>query len=180
VDIVYTVGHSNLSQDGFIDLLQAWGIEALIDIRARPASRRHPHFDSKILRNALAPHDITYRWAGRELGGMRSSNAASPHRALPDGLRGYADHTRSRVFTQGVTQLLKLVSVQPVTVMCAEREPGNCHRSLLSDYLSAQHGVEVRHLLSSKEWRRHELRPEARTAGDGLVYDRNMQSELAL
>lgn len=175
---LYTVGHSNYSRLEFISLLRSWRIEELIDIRAYPRSRRLPHFASEQLRGDLGRAGIFYRWAGRELGGMRRTDPASPHLALSEGLRGYADHSGSAGFVNGVMQLLDVAQVKTVTVMCAEKYPLHCHRSLLSDHLIVQHGVEVRHILGMNEDRPHDLRPEARLVDKSIVYDRHVQSEL--
>ncbi len=177
---LYTIGHSNYSRLEFISLLRTWRIEELIDIRAYPRSRRFPHFASEQLRGALGRAGIFYRWAGRELGGMRRADPASPHLALSDGLRGYADHSGSVTFVKGVVQLLDVVHVKTVAVMCAEKDPMHCHRSLLSDHLIIRHGIEVRHILSMNEDRPHELRPEVRLVDNIIVYDRYAQALLPI
>ena len=177
---LYTVGHSNYSRLEFISLLRTWRIDELIDIRAYPRSRRLPHFSSEQLRGTLGRAGIFYRWVGRELGGMRRTDPASPHLALSDGLRGYADHSGSVTFVNGVMQLLDVAQVKTVAVMCAEKDPMHCHRSLLSDYLLIRHGIEVRHILRMNEDRPHALRPEARLVDNIIVYDRHAQALLPI
>lgn len=178
--VIYTVGHSNREQVGFLDLLKKWRIRALVDIRALPRSRRHPQFDSEVLRGVLPAADIAYHWAGRQLGGMREPEPGSLHTALQEGLRGYADHMGSAVFRQGVAQLMRLAATRSTAVMCAEKEPLQCHRSLLADHLVLVHGIEVRHLLSTDEMRSHRPRPEARLDGGRTVYDRYAQAQLEI
>lgn len=172
---VYTVGHSNRSAEDFLALLQEGGIEILVDIRATPQSGRFPQFSEDTLRSQLTAAGITYHWAGRQLGGRRPVADDSPHRALPEGLRGYADYMETEPFKRAVSQLLSLAGKAPTAVLCAERQPEDCHRSLLADYLLLQ-GVEVVHLIQSEEQRPHQLRPEVRRESAALVYDRFSQA----
>jgi uncharacterized protein (DUF488 family) len=175
---LYSIGHSNRSLDEFISLLQAHNIATLIDIRSRPQSRRHPHFAMDQLRAALEQAGITYHWAGRQLGGLRKTVANSHHTALDnEGMRGYADHMESEEFHRGANQLIHLAQQAPTAMMCAEKLPEHCHRSLLSDYLVLQ-GVEVRHIIDEKETREHHLSPYARRESAQLVYDRNTTASL--
>ena len=175
---LYTVGHSNLLQPDFVELLRAWQIELLVDVRAYPRSRRFTHFNAGVLQDALENSGILYKWAGRELGGMRKPSETSPNVALTGGLRGYADHTGSRIFARGVARLLELARTESVVIMCAEKDPAHCHRSLLADHMTVRHGVEVRHILSENELRQHRLRAEARVVGKEIVYDRYAQAEM--
>src|SRR4051812_27347809 len=89
---VYTVGHSTRSSDELIDLLEAAGIELLVDVRRLPGSRRLPQFDSATLAQSLAERGIDYCWIPA-LGGRRrptpeSRNTGWRHAAF----RAYADH----------------------------------------------------------------------------------------
>ena len=175
---LYSIGHSNRSLDGFISLLQAHGIATLIDIRSQPQSRRHPHFAMDELRAGLEQAGITYHWAGRQLGGLRKSIAKSPHTALDnEGMRGYADHMATEEFRRGVNQLLHLAQQATTAIMCAEKLPEHCHRSLLADYLVLQ-GVEVIHIIDEGETREHHLSPFARRESAQLIYDRHTTASL--
>lgn len=176
-NLLYTIGHSNRTLEAFLEVLDGWGVEVLVDIRAYPRSRLHPQFDSEVLRTALSGRNIVYHWAGRQLGGMRKPDAGSPHSALANGLRGYADHMGSETFRTGAAHLMQLATARPLAVMCAEKDPLHCHRSLLSDYLVTR-DVEVRHIIDAREVVAHELRADARVDGDKLIYDRFTQAGL--
>ncbi|MEJ2343922.1 MAG: DUF488 domain-containing protein [Gammaproteobacteria bacterium] len=175
---LYTVGHSNRESGELLALLGAAGVVALVDVRAHPQSRRHPQFGQAALREAAEAARITYHWAGRQLGGRRRTRPESPHRALAeDGLRGYADYMDSAEFAGAAGQLLRLAGRAPTAVLCAERLPEDCHRSLIADYLMLQ-GARVLHLIDDGELREHRLRPEARRESSRLVYDRNVSAAL--
>lgn len=167
--MIYTVGHSNLTADAFARRLTAWDVELLVDVRRYPSSRRHPHFNRPALAAYLEERGIRYLHDER-LGGHRPAAEGSPHTALPEAFRGYADHMRTRVFLDAVGRLLELAGEHGTAVMCAEADPTHCHRRFLADALTVR-GVEVVHILSESTSRPHELHPDARVEdGGGLVY----------
>ncbi|NIR59890.1 MAG: DUF488 domain-containing protein [Gammaproteobacteria bacterium] len=177
---LYSIGHSNRAFQELLEILRAAGITTLVDVRAYPRSRRHPQFDADALRARLSTAAIAYHWAGRQLGGRRRPRPRSPHRALRDeGLRAYADHMDTAAFRAGAARLVNLAAASSAAMLCAEREPAECHRSLLADYLTLQ-GVHVRHLVQFGETREHVLRPEARRESATLIYDRHASGALGL
>ena len=109
-------------------------------MRAYPASRRHPQFSKESLRNSLEQAGIAYRWEGKALGGMRAS---------------YADHMLTEQFQFAARALSAIPGA--VCIMCAERDPADCHRSLIADWLVAN-GEEVVHLLDPRKQRAHPAR----------------------
>lgn len=177
---LHTIGHSSRSSGELVSLLRAAGVLILVDVRQQPESARHPQFGQENLRTAVDSVDIEYHWAGRQLGGHRPARAESPHLALTnDGLRGFADYMDGEAFKKGVLLLLGLANRATTAILCAEREPLHCHRSLIADYLTLQ-GIEVMHLLGPGEQHPHPLRPEVRRESQRLVYDRFATGELAL
>lgn len=178
--MIYTIGHGNRPLEELIGLLQAFHIGCLIDVRAFPGSRRHPHFGRGELERSLPQSGVEYVWEGARLGGRRRPRPDSPHVALRNAsFRAYADHMEGEEFREGVGRVLALAQGGDVALMCAERLPWQCHRYMISDYLAAQ-GVEVRHVIDAKTPKAHTLRAEARVAGENLVYDGNPQPELKI
>ena len=174
--IVYTLGHSTLELDAFLELLGSHGIAGIVDVRRFPGSRRHPHFASEALAAALGAAGVAYDWLP-ELGGRRKSQADSPHVGWRvEGFRSYADHMESREFAGGLTRLLAIAAERPSAVMCAEAVPWRCHRQLLADALVIR-GVEVRHV-TGRTVAAHRLTAFARVEGERLVYDRLGQARL--
>ncbi|MFQ5817715.1 MAG: DUF488 family protein, partial [Terriglobia bacterium] len=151
---IYTIGHSTRTLKQLIGLLREHQIELLADVRAFPSSARYPHFNKEVLSQRLPEAGISYRWLGKVLGGYRKKeNPNSPHSALRSpGFRNYADHMATPEFGEGIEELTNLAGkkrarIGHVAVMCAERLWWRCHRSLVSDYLSACCGVEVLHIV---------------------------------
>ena len=91
--MIWTIGHGNRSIGEFVGLLKDAAIECLVDVRAYPASRRHPQFARERLDSSLADAGVRYLWEGTALGGRRKPGKNSPHVALRNGgFRAYADH----------------------------------------------------------------------------------------
>lgn len=177
---LYTVGHSNRSLDELVAVLRSAQIVTLVDVRQHPQSQRHPQFGEDSLRSALAEAGIQYHWAGRQLGGQRTPQADSRHPALPEGgMRAYADYMETEAFKRGAAQLLGLAGRGATAILCAERDPMHCHRSLIADYLTLQ-DVEVIHLIAPERRQTHQLRPEVRRESQQLIYDRFATAELPL
>jgi uncharacterized protein (DUF488 family) len=177
---IYTIGHGNRPLDELVSLLHANAIETLVDVRAFPGSRRHPHFGRSELASSLPQAGVSYVWEGKALGGRRRVSADSPHVAMRNhSFRAYADHMQSDEFRQGVNRLLELAALARPAIMCAERLPWQCHRYMISDYLVA-HDIAVLHVIDASTPRSHTLRAEARMSGEGLVYDGGSQPALDL
>jgi uncharacterized protein (DUF488 family) len=178
--IIYTIGHGNRPIGEFVALLREAGIGCLVDVRAYPASRRHPQFAREALERSLIEAGIRYVWEGVSLGGRRQAVVNSPHLALKEpAFRAYADHMGTPPFREGAARLISLGSESRVAVMCAERLPSECHRSFISDYLVAG-GRQVSHLVETGALEDHRLNSAARLRDGRLVYDGATQCELGL
>lgn len=176
--VVHTVGHSTLTLEAFLELLSAHGIDAVVDVRSFPGSRRHPHFARERLAAALAERGIEYAWLPA-LGGRRKGRPDSPHAAWrSESFRAYADHMDGDEFRAGLADLLAIAARRRAAVMCAEAVPWRCHRQLLSDALLAR-GVRVLHATGPGPAADHTLTPFARLEGERIVYDRGVQGTLA-
>lgn len=177
---VFTIGHGERALAQFLTMLEEVQIEALVDVRAWPQSRRFPHFGSEQLRAALEETGVVYHWAGRHLGGKREPRPRSRHTALTDeGLRGYADHMETDAFQRAAIQLTRLAGASRTAVMCAERDAARCHRWLLADYLTLK-GVQVVHLLDPERRCEHVPSSSLRRETDQAVYDRHCSGRLEL
>jgi uncharacterized protein (DUF488 family) len=177
---VHTVGHGTRRIDEFVALLRGARIAELWDVRAKPSSRRHPHFAKKPLADALAEAGIDYAWEGKDLGGFRTPQPDSRHTALTvEAFRGYAEWMETRAFERAVARLVAAARERRVAVMCAERFPTDCHRRLLSDWLVA-HETRVVHLVEPGQSHDHELDENARLDRGALVYDGGKGRQLSL
>jgi uncharacterized protein (DUF488 family) len=139
---IYTVGHSNHRIERFLDLLRGAGITLVVDVRSLPASRRFPQFNRAALTAALAEAGIDYLWLGDALGGRPPQ--ADGGAARPD----YGQMAAQPQFGQALKRVLELRGKHRPALMCAEREPLDCHRVVLVGRHLAKQGAELRHVLA--------------------------------
>jgi uncharacterized protein (DUF488 family) len=171
---IYTIGHSSHPLGSFLWLLRKHRIEALVDIRRYPGSRRHPHFskESLSLSASLLEEDIEYRWL-EALGGHRTGAKdapPSPNRGVEDeSFRNYAEYMATDDFRQGVAKLPAIAGNRRTAIMCAEGDYRHCHRRFLCDHLLAN-GVTVLHILPTAEVKPHRLTPGAKVVEGTVTY----------
>jgi uncharacterized protein (DUF488 family) len=174
---IFTVGHSTLPLESFIDVLRTYDIERLADIRSIPRSRRNPQFNADTLPAALAEHGIEYR-SMPELGGLRHPRRDSPNAGWRnDSFRGYADYMQTPAFAEAVEALIRAGREKRTAIMCAEAVPWRCHRSLVADALLVR-GVPVVEILSGTDWRPHKLTGFAAVDGLSITYPAEQPSLL--
>jgi uncharacterized protein (DUF488 family) len=138
----FTMGHSNHAIDRFIALLDDTGVTALADVRAVPFSRRHPQFSRDALTASLAAAGIAYVAMGDALGG-RPREAAF----FCDGVADYEAMAARPVFRAGLERIVAGATRHRICLMCAEREPLDCHRCLLVARALAAQGSRIGHIL---------------------------------
>ncbi|HEY6837530.1 MAG TPA: DUF488 domain-containing protein [Geobacteraceae bacterium] len=166
---IMTIGHSTHPLEEFIHLLQAHGVDFLVDVRTIPRSRHNPQFNSDTLPAALAAAGIGYLHM-KGLGGLRHPAARSPNTAWrTPGFRGYADYMLTKEFAAELERLVELSRSRLVAIMCAEAVPWRCHRSLIADALTVK-GVAVEHILSPKRRDPHTLTSFAQVEEGRLTY----------
>ena len=123
---LFTIGHSNHPLGHFLTLLRSHAIETLCDVRTPPWSRHHPQFNQRALRAAVEREGIVYLYLGRALGGKPKE------RGYPiDASARFAVIAATPEFRAGLARLLVEVRTRRTAILCAERDPAVCHRSLL-------------------------------------------------
>ena len=166
--MILTIGHSVRSQEETLALLQENRVTLLADVRAYPRSRRNPQYDADSLARALAEAGIAYRHMPA-LGGMRKPRPDSVNEGLAEGFRGFADYMQTPEFEVALSGLIEMAGRERVSIMCAEAKPTECHRSLISDALSAR-GVEVRHIIGPGVTEPHAYTRSAEVRGTRVTY----------
>jgi len=146
--VIYSIGHSTLALQGFIETLKAHGITLVADVRSVPGSRHNPQFNREALSRSLKAESLEYLHMPG-LGGFRKPAPDSINTGWKnDAFRGYADYMQTDEFEDNLAELTGLAKTETVTVMCSEAVPWRCHRSLLADALLFR-GFEVVHIMSS-------------------------------
>jgi uncharacterized protein (DUF488 family) len=146
--MIYTIGHSTRPIDAFLSLLERSQISRLVDVRAFPGSRRHPHFNREALADTLRRHGVEYLHRPSLGGRRRLQRAAPPSAWRNESFHAYAEYMRTADFHGALEELMRLAPERPTTIMCSEAVPWRCHRTLISDALTAR-GVIVEHILDA-------------------------------
>ena len=166
---VWTIGHSTRTLEHFIDMLQSFNIELLVDIRSFPGSKRVPQFNKENLEISMPANNISYVHL-KLLGGRRpvkkdSKNTGWKHPAF----RGYADYMETDEFNTGIHQLEDLAIKQRTAYMCSEAVWWSCHRSMVSDYLKLN-GWTVHHIMEVNKATEHTYTQPAKIINGQLSY----------
>lgn len=137
----FTVGHSTHTLEIFLKLLRQHDISAVADVRSSPYSRYCPHFSKDPLVASLRESGIKYVFLGRELGG-RSDDPS----CYENGRVRYSRLARRQDFTDGIERLKKGALDHRIAIVCAEREPLECHRTILVSPLLDEEGQSIEHI----------------------------------
>lgn len=140
-NLIFTVGHSNHAMGDFVALLQQHHVTSLVDVRSVPYSGFNPHFNRDSLVNALKASEIEYVYMGRELGG-RSEDPA----CYEGGRVRYDRVAATELFRCGLDHIISKSERYRIALMCMEKEPLECHRTLLVSKVLDEHGIEVAHI----------------------------------
>jgi uncharacterized protein (DUF488 family) len=141
---IYTIGHSNHPIERFLALLRQHAITAIADVRSVPYSRRNPQFNSKPLTASLDTCGISYVSLGKELG-ARSGDPACYDK---DGRVQYRLLAQTPLFNQGIERVLTGAQRYRIALVCAEKEPLDCHRTLLVSRALETRGATITHILA--------------------------------
>ncbi len=166
---IYTIGHSTHPIEEFVELLQANGVQQLVDIRTVLRSRHNPQFEQTALQKSLPKSGIDYTYM-KNLGGLRPKVKDSVNAGLHNqSFRNYADYMQTPEFAAALDGLIQLAKKQQVSIMCAEAVPWRCHRSLVGDALLVR-GVTVLDIMSKTSAKPHKLTPFAVVSGTNITY----------
>ena len=140
----FTIGHSNHPAEVFLKLLLGQGIEEVVDVRSSPHSRFNPQFNRKRLQAALEEAGMGYAFMGGALGGR----PADPRCYDAEGRVQYDRIAETEAFREGMGQVGRRAGDRRIALMCSEKEPLHCHRTLLLAHLLTQGGLGVSHILA--------------------------------
>jgi uncharacterized protein (DUF488 family) len=149
--MIYTIGHSKHPIDRFISLLRPQGITAVADVRSTPFSRFNPQFNREKLKQSLAAEGIQYVFLGEELGARSKDRSC-----YENGRVSYERLARTELFQEGLRRLKAGMADHTIAILCAEKEPLDCHRTILVSKHLAAAGIPVRHILDSGAVEPHE------------------------
>lgn len=141
---LYTIGYSTDAFPEFVARLRAHGVDAVCDVRSSPYSGFAPDFSRERLKRLLAAEGIKYVFLGEELGARPRDRGCYEH-----GVATYARIAASPTFRAGLDRLARGVAEYAPALMCAEKDPIDCHRAVLvaRNFAASDSGVEILHIL---------------------------------
>lgn len=134
---IYTLGTDRRSEEDFVEILFAYDINTVTDVRSYPKSRT-PIFTKSNLEALLQREGMSYLFLGPELGGFRKG--------------GYEAYTGTEAFINGINRLEEVAIHNNTVVICAEKFPWKCHRKWIAREFHKR-GWQVEHIIDKgKIW----------------------------
>ncbi|OBB18258.1 DUF488 family protein [Mycolicibacterium elephantis] len=169
--MLISVGHGTLDKAALVELLTGAEVEALVDIRRYPNSRRNPDVATEAITAWAADAGLDYRWDAR-LGGRRRLPADTEPEDTwwrVKQFAAYAAYTRTAEFGEALDELLAQARRQRTAMMCSEAVWWRCHRRIVADVAVVKCSTEVCHLMHDGRLRPHPPSEGARLRDDGQL-----------
>ena len=139
---IYTIGYTAFEPKAFVDVLKKHGVQCLVDVRTVPASSRLPQYSRPVLEAMLKQAGLRYRHYP-EFGARQEESKWYTE-------AGYLDFERyidSEAFQAGVEKLRKGMELgYCFALMCAEKDPINCHRAIMVARGLEKAGMDASHI----------------------------------
>ena len=143
---VFTVGHSNHTPETFIALLRLYRITAIADVRSSPVSRFAPHFNKDAITRLLANDHITYVFLGNYLGARPKDPMC-----FRNGTIDFSTLCQTDYYQEGLERVRKGASRFNIALMCTEKDPIQCHRTILVCRHLRTKDTIIKHILEDGE-----------------------------
>ncbi len=163
--LVFTVGHSTHAVGKLVDLLRCNEVTAIADVRSQPYSRMNPQFNREPLKAALKGANISYVFLGRELGARSEDRSC-----YIDGKVQYDRLAGTELFQQGLVRVIDGAGRHRIALLCAEKDPLTCHRTILVVRQLVARGLRAAHILEDGRLEQHD------DALDRLLKEEGIQS----
>jgi uncharacterized protein (DUF488 family) len=155
VNPILTIGHSTHDLAAFLALLRQHKVGAVADVRSFPFSRFNPQFNREILARFLDENGFQYVFLGRELGARPEDRSC-----YDQGRVQYARLAQTPLFQSGLDRVQKGALRYRIALMCSEKEPLQCHRTLLVAKALVERGQLVQHIHADARLESHEAAME--------------------
>lgn len=139
--MIYTIGHSNITQESFIGILKFFKIQLVVDVRSSPYSKYVPHFNRENINKTLKENNIRYIFLGRYMGGKPKDEKYYRHGKVDYDLIAKTAH-----YKEGIDRIMTFNGDTNIVLMCSEEDPKSCHRHNLVTQSLVKKGIEVIHI----------------------------------
>ena len=141
--MIYTIGHSNHPIEKFIELLQAYKVETIVEVRSVPKSSYSTHFNKPNLIYELSQYNIQYSGMLMKMLGGRPEDTSVLN---SDNKIDEAFIEKKEWYKDGIKKLISLSKESKIAIMCSEENPKNCHRGYIISHTLLKEGEEVHHI----------------------------------
>ena len=146
--LIYTIGYTGFAVNEFIELLKQKNINVVIDVRSTPYSERYAEYNKESLEKVLKENRIYYRNYVSEFGARQDS----PEFYSSEGYLDFELFSKSQQFSNGVNKICNSIEQgYGIVILCAEKKPIQCHRTILVARAFSQLGYDVIHLMPSAQ-----------------------------
>jgi len=149
---LYTIGYASFSIGNFIDTLKKYEVTAVADVRSAPYSKFKPEFKKDNLNKALNDNSISYIFLGKLIGARVEDLSC-----YIDGKLKYSLLIKSDNFKTGISSILNGMKNYRIALMCAEKDPINCHRTFLVCRTLRSSPVRILHILDDGSLEEHSV-----------------------
>ncbi|HPS29922.1 MAG TPA: DUF488 domain-containing protein [bacterium] len=140
---VFTIGHSDHKIEVFISLIKQYKIDVVADVRSNPYSKYHPQFNRESLKEKLKESGVNYVFMGDELGARPKDSDC-----YVNGVVDFSILSNKETFKNGIARLIDGIKKNyKIAIMCSEKEPLDCHRTILVSKELKKMGVKINHIL---------------------------------
>ena len=148
INTLYTIGYAGFSIEDFVKSLKSHKIDLVVDVRSKPYSQYYADFNKEPIENKLEEASIYYRSYAKEFGARQDDKQYYPEGYLDFGL--FTE--RSLEFASGVERLINSMEKgYTFALMCAEKDPSMCHRTIMVARAFCEKKYHVIHLLSNNK-----------------------------
>ena len=148
MNTVYTIGYTSFDVEKFVEVLRKFKITCLIDVRSTPKSSYYKDYDDSNLIPLLKSKVIVYRNYKDEFGARQENKEFYNDKGFLD----FNLFSKSQQFNNGIDKIKKAQDMKYVVcLMCAEKDPINCHRTILIARNLDKQRFNVKHILATEE-----------------------------
>lgn len=147
---IFTIGYSSFSLEVFLNTLKKYKITAVADVRSQPYSKFKPEFNRESFKEVLSKNNIAYVFLGEECGARVDDS-----KCYTNGKVNYDLVAQNQIFKNGLKRIKKGMEKYNIVLMCAEKDPITCHRTILVSRNLQSAGVKIKHILSNGRVEQH-------------------------
>jgi len=149
-DSIYSIGYATHTIESFINTLKKFNITAIADVRSLPYSKFKPEFNRENLKQALINNGIEYVFLGNNIGARIEAPECYKNKKAD-----YHLISKHPLFQKGVCRILKGMKKYSIAIMCAEKDPINCHRTILICKHLKNDNIKIIHIIDSNTTENH-------------------------